>query len=114
MIVSVTGMHAQVSHIADYIDPSHTTTKIRDGVRTSDVQSSIQAVVLGAMFATRQPMLLDNVDHLLLDDVAVEVWRDFRNQLSKLSEDINAKNTQRGGFHCDTMNPAKLLYSVSV
>jgi len=115
MFTTVTGVHNQVGNIAEYLaDPSYVTAKPRPGSIVSDVQSSFQAINIALSTASKQPMLLDSVDHLLLDDSAIRVWAKFRTRLKELSVAVDEKNAARGDFKCNAMNPKKMVFSVSI
>ena len=69
---------------------------------------------VGLATAAKGPMLMDNVDHLLLDDEAKAVWGEFHTDLRKLEKDIEAKNLERGDYRTRAFIPSKLLISVSI
>lgn len=114
-IVGVTGIHNQVGNIGEYIvNPSYAGGKIRPGATMSDVQGSFQVLNIGLATAAKRPMLLDNVDHLLLDQGAKDVWKSFHTELRALAARIDKLNEGRGIYKCNAMNPKKMLYSVSI
>eukprot|EP01062_Namystynia_karyoxenos_P069311 TRINITY_DN64828_c0_g1_i1.p1 TRINITY_DN64828_c0_g1~~TRINITY_DN64828_c0_g1_i1.p1 ORF type:complete len:647 (+),score=177.62 TRINITY_DN64828_c0_g1_i1:62-1942(+) len=115
LITYVTGIHNHVGNVADYLlSPEYAGAKIRPGTEVSDVQASMQTLNIALSTAVPMPMLLSNVDHLLLDNEARRVWSKFRSKMTELADQIDERNKARGVYTCNSFNPRQVLISVSV
>jgi hypothetical protein len=114
---AVTGMHSQVGNVVGYlVDPAFMGSKIRVGVRGSDIQATVQLLNLAALTGLRAPGLLADFSHLLLDrerDRTLATMQRFQNQLLALSAEIDQRNQHRDQPF-ETFNPSLLESSVSV
>ncbi|MEM7325876.1 MAG: lipoxygenase family protein [Actinomycetota bacterium] len=110
---SVTGMHAQVGTIVDYlVDPAFMGAKVSPGQRQADAQSTIQVLNLVILTGFEQPPLIGDYRHLLLDEEARVVFDQYQESLETLSDQIETRNRTLDQPY-QIFNPALLDTSVS-
>ena len=117
-IVHVTGIHNHVGNIADYFaDPTFVSGKLRAGKEVADVQASFQGVNIALATANKQPKLINDFKHLLLNDTHLadtsEIFDTFQAKLVQLAAAIDSKNEARR-FPCNSFNPRTMVSSVSI
>eukprot|EP00928_Gymnodinium_smaydae_P020363 TRINITY_DN17870_c0_g2_i1.p1 TRINITY_DN17870_c0_g2~~TRINITY_DN17870_c0_g2_i1.p1 ORF type:complete len:1433 (-),score=358.29 TRINITY_DN17870_c0_g2_i1:61-4269(-) len=117
-IIRVTAIHNQVGNVADYLtDPSFVSTKIRPNQEVADIQAAFQGLAIGLMTANLQPRLLNNFEHLILEDEHVQetrsLFRAFQSDLEELALKIEERNEHRR-FKCNSLNPRTMVSSVSI
>ena len=122
-IWSVTGLHEAVGTVNEYvIDPTFMGTKIRPGREMSDVQASMQYLLVMALTGLGMPRLMDVGDAAGVfdaDHVGRGAFQRFHEALEKLSAQNDAANERRMShpsrkWPCETFNPKHLETGVSI
>lgn len=103
---------------AEYLtDATVASGKLRPGRYMADVQASFQAILIALLTGRKQPPLIGDWTHVLLDDAqrpeAAQALKDFNAELLKLSDEIRAKNKQRP-YPTNAFDPRLMLSSVSI
>jgi hypothetical protein len=118
LIASSTGIHEHVGQISDYmIDPRFIGAKLQEGKEMQNIQTYSQILVLSVVTGLRMPGLLEDWSHLIeygqhyLENL--DNYRDFKNQLRKLSRDIDCRNKTRY-YPFESFNPKYMECSTSV
>ncbi len=110
----VTGLHEHVGAVVEYVtNPTFAGTKIRPGTEMSDVQTSVQALLILGLTGLKQPQLIEDFTHIALDTRGQQLFRDFQKDLVALSAEIDRKNETRR-FPYNMFNPRFLECSVSI
>jgi hypothetical protein len=122
-IWSVTGLHEAVGTVHEYVlNPTFMGTKIRPGVEISDVQASVQALLVMALTGLEMPALLDlgEAEGIYgVDDRGRGAFARFHTALVALAAQIDEANARRRldperPWPCDTFNPKVLETGVSI
>ncbi len=122
-IWSVTGLHEAVGTVHEYVlDPTFMGTKIRAGQEMSDIQASMQALLVMALTGLQMPQLMDLGDAAGVfdaDHLGRAAFARFHDALAALSADIDAANVRRKAdperpWPCETFNPRYLETGVSI
>ena len=91
--------------------------KLRAGKEVADVQASFQGVNIALATANKQPKLINDFKHLLLNDTHLvdtsKVFDSFQAKLVQLAAAIDSKNEARR-FPCNSFNPRTMVSSVSI
>ena len=100
--------------VVEYVvDPTFVGTKIRPGAEASDVQATMQGLLIMGLTGLRQPALLGDFGHLALDEEGRGAFARFRAELAALADEIDRKNLTRR-FPYNGFNPRNLESSVSI
>lgn len=122
-IWSVTGLHEAVGTVNEYvIDPTFMGTKIRPGAEMSDVQASMQYLLVMALTGLGMPRLMDVGDAggvFDADHVGRGAFQRFHDALVKLAAQNDDANRRRlrhptRKWPCETFNPKNLETGVSI
>jgi Lipoxygenase len=122
-IWTVTGLHEAVGTIHEYVlDPTFMGTKLRSGTETSDVQASIQYLLILALTGLEMPALLDIgdcKDIFSADYRGRGVFARFSASLRQLVIEMDGRNEQRLAsphrpWPCQSFNPRHLETAVSI
>lgn len=113
-IWTVTGLHEAAGAVVEYVvDPTFVGTKLRPGAEMSDVQATLQGLLIMGLTGLRQPALLGDFGHLALDEAGRGAFARFRAELTALADEIDRKNLTRR-FPYNGFNPRNLESSVSI
>lgn len=122
-IWTVTGLHEAVGTVHEYVlDPTFMGTKLRAGAEISDVQSSIQYLLILALTGLEMPALLDIGDcrEIFAGDYrGREVFARFSGALRLLMAEMDQRNALRQAnreypWPCQSFNPRHLETAVSI
>jgi len=117
-ITLVTAYHKMVGSVSEYVtNPVAATGKIRPDKNVADVQASLQTLIIALFTSYPQPKLLDNFQHLLLEDEyysqTKNIFTQFTKDLKQLQEKIEQRNLIRP-YPYNAFNPKYLLSAVSI
>ncbi len=122
-IWTVTGLHEAVGTVHEYVlDPTFMGTKLRSGTEISDVQSSIQYLLILALTGLEMPALLDIGDSKEIfgaDRRGREAFARFNVALQLLVLEMDQRNERRLAdperrWPCQSFNPRYLETAVSI
>ena len=122
-IWTVTGLHEAVGTVHEYVlDPTFMGTKIRPGTETSDVQASIQYLLILALTGLEMPALLDIGDSKEIfgaDQRGRKAFARFSGTLQRLVKEMDERNRSRlvdpsYPWPCHSFNPRHLETAVSI
>jgi hypothetical protein len=118
LIADSTGIHEHVGQVSDYlIDPTFIGAKLQAGKQIQNIQTYTQILILGVVTGLRMPGILEDWGHLIQHKQYYKEnfknYQDFKNELRKLSEDIEYRNKKRR-YPFQSFNPKYIECSASV
>jgi hypothetical protein len=79
----------------------------------SDVQASIQCLLIIGLTGLEMPCLLNDFSHVALDEAGREAFAKFQSDLRDLSRQMDEDNKRRR-WPCNTFNPRLLETGVAI
>ena len=125
-IFHVTGFHHVVGNVAEYLmHPQFASPRIKPNAEISGVEASHYGLLVAILTGLKAPKLLNNFDHLLLQDehfnATRAVFEDLRAELTEFSIEVKNRNKLRqqkgknnGYYQFWGFDPERLLCSVSI
>jgi hypothetical protein len=110
----VTGMHEAVGSVVEYVtNPTFMGTKIRPGTEMSDVQASMQCLLIIGLTGLQMPSLMNDFSQVCLDQNGRDAFARFQDNLAALSATIDKANKTRR-WPCNSFNPRFLESGVAI
>jgi len=119
LVIRITGIHELVGNLIEYkMRPDGYCGKVRPNTTMADVQTYTQLLILGAVTGAREPELLSDFTHLVVEnkykEKAVRLMFKWQEQLRTLSNTIKEKNDKSRLQPFNAFNPSLLECSVSI